>query len=154
MPNDFEITMTDNTGLIMQHLNQNVMNCLEEIGQRAEDYAKMKCPRGTPETTNIQGYHTQGLKESITHKVVESEKAVYIGTNKKSKDGHPYPVYVELGTGIYATDGKGRRSPWVWVDENGKPHRTHGMQPKHMIRDSLADHISEYKRVIQRYMGE
>lgn len=92
MSNDFEITMTDNTGLIKQHLNQNVMNCLEEIGQRAEDYAKMKCPRGTPETTNIQGYHTQGLKESITHKVVESEKAVYIGTNKKSKDNVPYAV--------------------------------------------------------------
>ena len=35
-----------------------------------------------------------------------------------------------LGTGIYATDGKGRKTPWTYRDEDGNFHRTVGVRPK------------------------
>lgn len=147
---NFDIQITDNSGAILAALERQSAAALEEIGLRAEGYAKMKCPVGTPESTGIEGYSTSGLRQSITHKVLDTE--VYIGTNKRAANGAPYPLYVELGTGVYATDGKGRKSPWVWVDKNGKPHRTTGMKPRHFLRDAAAQHTEEYKRVILKYL--
>ena len=75
---------------------------------------------------------------------------VYIGTNVKSPEGVPYAVYVELGTGIYASDGNGRKNPWVWIDKNGKGHFTRGMRPQHMLKRAIADHVIEYKKILKK----
>lgn len=40
-----------------------------------------------------------------------------------------YAIYQEKGTGIYAVDKNGRKSPWVYMDENKKWHRTRGNKP-------------------------
>ena len=61
--------------------NQALTKGLEEVGLTAEGYAKKKCP-----------VDTGRLRNSITHVVRASEKAVYIGTNVE------YGSYVELGT--------------------------------------------------------
>jgi len=148
---DFELKVTDNFDSVLEALGQQAGAALEEIGLRAEGYAKMKTPVGTPESTGIKGYVSSGLRQSITHKVVNGEE-VYIGTNNKAENGAPYPLYVELGTGIYATNGDGRKSPWVWVDKNGKAHYTRGMKPHHMFRDAVADHKEEYRKVLLKYL--
>lgn len=141
---DFEIKTTKNIETVLQALGRQADAALEEIGLRAEGYAKMKTPVGTPESTGIVGYVSSGLRKSITHKVVRGN--VFIGTNQK------HAPYVELGTGIYATDGQGRKSPWVWRDKNGKYHRTRGMRPRHMMRDAIADHKEEYKKTVIKYL--
>ena len=41
-----------------------------------------------------------------------------------------YAVYVFFGTGIYATKGRGRKTPWVYGDADGKFHYTVGQRPK------------------------
>ena len=147
---DFEIKTTDNMQKVLAALNRQADAALEEIGLRAEGYAKMKAPVGTPESTGIVGYVSSGLRKSITHKVLNQE--VYIGTNNKAPNGSPYPLYVEFGTGIYATDGKGRKSPWTWYDKNGKAHWTHGIKPVHYLRDAVSDHKDEYKKVLLKYL--
>lgn len=147
---DFEITTKSNIQTVLAALGRQAEAALEEIGLRAEGYAKMKTPVGTPESTGIVGYVSSGLRQSITHKVVAGE--VFIGTNNKAANGTAYPIFVELGTGIYATDGKGRKSPWTWYDKNGKPHFTHGMKPHHMFRDAISDHKEEYKKVCLKYL--
>ncbi|WP_226639320.1 HK97-gp10 family putative phage morphogenesis protein [Priestia flexa] len=40
--------------------------------------------------------------------------------------GVSYAVYVEFGTGIYATKGNGRKDPWVYY-KNGRYYFTRGM---------------------------
>jgi hypothetical protein len=147
---DFEIITKDNTDAIIKALERQCLAALEELGLRAEGYAKMKAPVGTPESTGVVNYVSSGLKKSITHKVVNRE--VYIGTNNKAPNGAPYPAYVEFGTGIYATDGKGRKSPWTWYDKNGKAHWTHGIKPVHYLRDAVSDHKDEYKKVLLKYL--
>lgn len=134
--------LTNNSGKLLQAVREYRDEKLEEIGQRAEDYAQRLTPVGTPESTGIAGYRGGTLRKSITHKVVDD--TVYVGSNVK------YAPYVELGTGIYATDGNGRKSPWVWVDKNGKAHYTRGMEPKHMLKKSIADHLDEYKKIIKK----
>lgn len=134
--------LTNNSEKLLQAVREYRDEKLEEIGQRAEDYAQRLTPVGTPESTGIAGYRGGTLRKSITHKVVDD--TVYVGSNVN------YAPYVELGTGIYATDGNGRKSPWVWVDKNGKAHYTRGMKPNHMLKKSIADHLDEYKKIIKK----
>lgn len=71
----------DNTDEVLKGISDAVERALTRIGLAAEGYAKKECP-----------VDTGNLRNSITHEVVQSEKAVYIGTNVE------YAAYVELGT--------------------------------------------------------
>lgn len=71
----------DNTDEVLRGLSDAMERALTRIGLEAEGYAKKECP-----------VDTGNLRNSITHEVVQSEKAVYIGTNVE------YAAYVELGT--------------------------------------------------------
>jgi len=143
--NNFELEVTDNTGAIIEAFEENLAAALEEIGLRAEGYAKKEAPVGTSESTGVRDYVSSELRQSIAHKVIET--SVYIGTNKA------YAAYVELGTGIYASDGHGRRTPWVWYDKNGKAHKTVGMQPRHFLKSAASEHTEEYRNVLRKYLG-
>ena len=41
-----------------------------------------------------------------------------------------YAVYVHFGTGKYAQDGDGRKTPWLYEDVQGFWHWTEGVRPK------------------------
>lgn len=155
--------VTDNRNAIISALESAVENTLEEIGLRAEGYAVMNAPVGTPESTGIEQYRGGSLRNSITHKVVGN--SVHIGTNIKSKVKHydnegnvtgetdePYGLYVEMGTGIYADNNQGRKSPWMWTDKWGEKHWTKGIRPTHFLRNSISEHLDEYQKVIERNM--
>lgn len=145
---NIEINLTDNSGEVLKELESSVERALERIGMKAETYAAALTPVGTPESTNVEGYHGGRLRQSITHTVlpwksVDGGRSVIIGSNLF------YAPYVELGTGIYATDGNGRKSPWVWIDQNNKGHWTHGIEPQHMIKNAIEQHVDEYRDVIK-----
>ena len=140
----YDIEIKSNSRAIIEAMKRQGYAALEEVGLRAEGYGKKKCPVGTPESTGIRGYVSSGLRQSITHKNTGGE--VFIGTN------HFYGKYVELGTGIYASNGKGRKSPWTWYDKNGKAHFTHGMKPRHYLRDAVSEHKEEYRKVFLKYL--
>ena len=148
----FDIQITDNFEAVLAELEKNVAAANEAVGLAAEAHVVEGAPVGTPESTSIKNYHGGNLRKSITHKVIGD--TVYVGTNMRAPNGAAYGVYVELGTGIYATDGKGRKSPWVWRDKNGKYHFTKGIKPTHFMRNALsrADHIKEYKEIYENQL--
>lgn len=47
-----------------------------------------------------------------------------------------YALYTELGTGKYASDGKGRLGGWVYPVGNGEFVFTEGMPAKFFVRDT------------------
>ena len=102
---------------------------LEAIGIVAESYAKMKTP-----------VDTGTLRNSISHAVKGDD--VYIGTNQ------PYAPFVEYGTGIYASDGQGRKTPWYYYDKDGKLQWTRGIKPRHMLKKAATEHTVEYNRIL------
>ena len=57
---------------------------------------------------------------------------------------------MELGTGIFAEKGNGRKTPWVWQDFNGKWHFTRGMAPRPFLRPAVEDHIKELQEIAVR----
>ena len=130
---DIDIQITDNSGEILKELEKKTAASLEAVGITAEGFAK----RSTPVDLGT-------LRNSMTHAVRDDD--VYIGSNI------PYAGFVELGTGIYASDGKGRKSPWSYQDKNGKWHRTKGMKPHHMLKKAASEHNEEYKRIIEAIM--
>lgn len=50
-----------------------------------------------------------------------------------------YAIWVHMGTGIYAVNGDGRKTPWVFEDEDGKFHWTVGQEPKPYLSKALQD---------------
>lgn len=154
------VTIKNNTSLVREALAGATNLALEAIGFTAEKYAKEETP-----------VDLGRLRNSMTH--VVQDNSVYIGTNVE------YAPYVELGTGIYASDGNGRKGWWVYVvggDENYQSeskkafytegeakriaailrskgldaHATNGMKPKHMIRKAVTEHTDEYREIVKK----
>ena len=125
-----EIKLVDNTGEILEAVQKASIIALESCGMTAEGYAKKLCP-----------VDTGNLRNSITHTVDEDEQAAYIGSNSS------YASYVELGTGKYVSGG--RPTPWVYQDEKGNWHRTHGQKAQPYLKPAVADQSNTYRKIIE-----
>lgn len=99
-----------------------------------ENAAKQKCPVASGQ-----------LRSSITHKVEGNEGKV--GTNVE------YAPYVEYGTGVFATKGGGRTTPWRYCDANGKWHTTTGRKSRPFMMPALRDNrgkvLEEMRKAIK-----
>ena len=107
---------------------------LEKVGLTAEKHAKKNL-------TDFPRLDTGRLRNSVSH--VSGESAVYIGTNVD------YAIYVEVGTGIYASDGRGRKMPWLYMDDEGNYHVTRGMEASHFLKNAAEGHKDEYRQIIK-----
>lgn len=126
-----KITLEDHSDEVLKALESACQQALEKCGLVGEGYAKKLCP-----------VNTGNLRNSITHTVADNgERAAYVGTNSE------YAVYVECGTGIYYPGG--RQTPWTYQDENGDWHLTHGQRAKPYIKPAVADHVDQYKKIIE-----
>lgn len=127
-----EIDVVDNSALVQEVFHAACLRALERCGLVGEGYAKDLAPVDTGRGRN-----------SISHKVDESEPAAYIGTNLD------YMIYQELGTGIYAEGGGGRPTPWVYQDAQGNWHWTRGNRAHPFLKPAVADHPQTYSNIIK-----
>lgn len=145
----YDIKMEDNSESVKQLLAETVHNILDQWGLLVMSYAK-----------KLAGRHvdTSRLINSITYAVDDAQKTVTIGTNAQSDSGKwpngyeaqpsPYPIYVELGTGIYAENHNGRPTPWYWYDMKTKQwHFTRGVKPRPFLRPAVEEHIDELREI-------
>lgn len=116
--------------MVLEEFQEACLRALERCGLKAEGYAKDLVP-----------VDTGNLRNSISHMVDDGEPAVYIGTNNE------YAAYVELGTGKY-TEG-GRQDPWVYQDDEGRWHHTHGQRAQPYLKPAVADHKQTYQNIIE-----
>jgi hypothetical protein len=125
-----KVEITDNSAEVLEEFQAACERALEKCGLVAEGYAKKLCPVdfGT-------------LRSSITHLVDAAAKVCYVGTNML------YAIYVECGTGIYYPGG--RQTPWVYQDAKGNWHLTHGQREQPYIKPSVAEHVSEFRTIIE-----
>lgn len=114
---------------------------LEAIGLQCEGYAKDNITAAGRVADDV-------MRGSITHEVVPDENAVYIGSDVE------YAIYNEVGTGIYAEGGGGRKTPWAWRDKKGMWHTTVGMKPIHFLKRAVMDNIDEYIAIAEKHLSE
>lgn len=139
---DFDFKFTDNTDKFLQELERKERKFAEQAGMFLETQAKKNITEFTYQGKNHPGYVDTGrARASISHTytVSDDEIVIYTGSNVK------YFVYLEAGTGIYASDGKGRKSPWYYTDRNGNTYQTRGIRPSHSLQKAITDNISTIK---------
>ena len=106
-----------------------------------ETAAKQKCPVD-------EGI----LRASISHEIDVSPSKIIgrIGTNIE------YAPYVHQGTGIYAVDGNGRKTPWAWFGESKKwegIHHTVGQKPKRFLKEAVEENKSRIISILKNSQG-
>lgn len=142
---EYDIKFTDNTPQLHEALDSWAERVLTIWGMKVQDYAQLLVPTGTADSTGIEGYVGGALKQSLTFALDLAKKTVTIGSNLL------YSIWVELGTGIFAEKGNGRKTPWVWKDFNGKWHFTRGMKAandgKGFLRPAVENHIDELREI-------
>lgn len=99
-----------------------------------EDAAVENCPVDTGELQQSIKSETPGPND---------EPVGTVGTNKE------YAPYVEMGTGLFAANGDGRKDvPWRYKDAQGNWHTTSGQKPQPFLQPALQDNIDAVKRHI------
>lgn len=132
-----EFKLTDRSPQVLAELRSKIGIALEAAAVQAESHARSV-------VTQEKRVDTGALRNSITHSI--SGGNAYIGSNLD------YAVYHELGTGIHASQGGGRQTPWFYVGRDGKTHRTVGLKPIHFLKRSITEHIEEYRAIIEQEM--
>ena len=126
-----------NADEVIERLNRiNIRRLVEdglaEAAKKIEAAAVEYCPIDTGQ-----------LSLHITY--VVSNLTAVIGTNTE------YGPYVEFGTGLYAIDGNGRKTPWIYTDEaTGEKIWTVGQYPQPFLYPAFAENKDYVKRAIAK----
>lgn len=59
-----------------------------------------------------------------------------------------YAIYVEYGTGQYAEGGNGRKTPWVYMGDDGNFYTTSGQHPQPFLRPALTENKAAIKEIL------
>lgn len=118
----------------------NLYQALDEVGKLVAESAKQNL------TTN-GNVDTGALRDSITYRV--EGNSVIIGTTI------PYAPYIEMGTGLFAFHGDGRKEvPWHYKDRNGNWHTTSGIHPHPYLEPALFQNREAIVRLIKNAVLE
>ena len=117
---------------------QAIASAMQDACNLVEGAAKDKAPKDTG-----------ALRRSITSKieVTGSEIDGIVFTPLE------YAPYVEYGTGLFAENGNGRQTPWVYRDDKGDYHYTHGQHPQPFLRPALNENKNEIIQIIKEALG-
>lgn len=88
------------------------------------------------------------LRASI-HSEVEVTSEAIVGRIGSQLE---YAPYVHQGTGIYAKEGNGRKTPWKWYGKIGKYkgwHTTDGQKPQPFLQKAITSCRSKIQSILK-----
>ena len=110
------VIFKDFTKVVLNKIHTTGEQFLEEVGGEVEAQTK--------QNTKVDTGKTKGSWE---HRVDTDKMEVQIGSRYQNA------LWEELGTGIYALNGDGRKTKWVYRTEDGKYHTTVGKKPRRAL---------------------
>lgn len=131
---EYKASMNKISSQLLKDVENNMVDaCLECVR-----YAKQECPVD-------EGY----LRDSIDYATQREGNTIkgYVGSNLE------YAPYVHQGTGIYAVDGNGRKTPWHYTVESGKykgEHWTRGQQPNPFLERAVLKVRKKFPSIIAK----
>lgn len=147
----FEYEFEDNSGIVLEHFLRALDLGLNEIGERAVEYAREELKKSKPYREGAPGkpaIDTSTLYESVGYYVDGEE--VYVGAGGPSVDHAPI---IEFGSGKFSTLGGGTtKESWVYQDEFGDWHMGFPMKPRPFIKPAASDHTEEYRGVLEDFL--
>lgn len=117
---------------IINKLQENTVKVCETIHEESKD----RCPVDIGIMKERSGIYVESNYESITG---------YIGFLEF------YAVYVHQGTGLFAINGDGRKTPWWWFGTTEKWagwHFTSGQRPKQFLWDAVVNNIENIPEIL------
>ena len=106
----------DYSRIVIQKINECGVKFLEEASGELEAQVKRN--------TKVDTGKTKGSWEHIVH---EHKLEAEVGSRYKNA------LWEEFGTGIYALNGNGRKTKWVYKTPDGKYHTTVGKKPRRAL---------------------
>ena len=111
------VEFRDFSTIVFQKMKQTAETFLEEVGGEVEAQTKQNTKVDTGKT-----------KDSWEHIVNADKMEVQIGSRYKNA------LWEEFGTGIYALNGDGRKTKWVYKSpKDGKFYATVGKKPRRAL---------------------
>ena len=108
----------DFSRIVLQKIQETGEVFLEEVGGELESQVK--------QNTKVDTGKTKGSWE---HRVDEDKMEAEVGSRYKNA------LWEEFGTGIYAINGDGRKTKWVYKNPNdGKFYATVGKKPIQVLK--------------------
>lgn len=87
--------------------------------------------------------HSNGILLNSIECWEDEDGSVLVGSKLE------YAIYVEMGTGLFAEKGNGRKDvPWRYQDETGKWWSTCGQHPKPFLRPALEDNKNKVIEIV------
>lgn len=127
----FEKSCDDSVKQMQELILQNMESTLDYLAQKAG---------------NKVGVDTGALRadtKSLGAKIVGDEVHGAVGNTLD------YALYHHQGTGIYAIDGNGRKTPWVYEDQRtGKKVFTKGSKPNPYLKDTIEQEQSNIAKLL------
>ena len=110
----------------------------------------------------------QNMEQTLDHVAGKAKEKVGVGTGALRADTRSlgveivgdevhgavgnsleYAIYHHQGTGIYASDGNGRKTPWVYEDpKTGEKIYTRGSKPNPYLKDTIEQEQSTISRLL------
>ena len=106
----------DYSRIVIQKINECGVKFLEEASGELEAQVKRN--------TKVDTGKTKGSWEHVVH---EHKLEAEVGSRYKNG------LWEEFGTGIYALNGNGRKTKWVYKTPDGKYHTTVGKKPRRAL---------------------
>lgn len=97
----------------------------------------------TSQTARNTAVDTGQLKNSWRYEVDSNGHKCTIGSNLENA------IYEEFGTGEYALNRNGRRTPWKYKDRHGKWHITRGKKPRRALYRAFESKKSQIRRQLE-----
>ena len=134
------VVFKDFSKIVIDKLHTTGEKFLEEMGDEVESQTKRN--------TKVADDHGGKTKDSWDHIVNTDKMEVQIGSRYKNA------LWEELGTGIYALNGDGRKTKWVYRTEDGKFHATVGKKPRRALFRAYQSKKNEIIREARRRFKE
>ena len=113
------VVFKDFTKIVLDKIQETGEQFLEEVGGEVEAQTKQNT-----KVALVDGGKTKGSWEHVVH---EHKLEAEIGSRYKNA------LWEEFGTGIYALNGNGRKTKWVYKTPDGKYHTTVGKKPRRAL---------------------
>ena len=110
--------------VVFKDYNKNVLKKIQETGEQFREEGGGEVEAQTKQNTKVD---TGKTKNSWEHIVNTDKMEVQIGSRYQNA------LWEELGTGIYALNGDGRKKKWVYRTPDGKFHATVGKKPRRAL---------------------
>nr|DAN38913.1 MAG TPA: putative tail-component [Caudoviricetes sp.] len=123
----------------------NIKNVLNE---QAVAFLEEACGEIESRTKRNTRVDTGKTKSSFQHKIDEGDLTGYIGSNYQNA------IWEEFGTGMYAVNGNGRTTPWIYEDEHGVKHYTRGKTPSRAFFKAYNSLKNKIKKMAEQKFGE